>query len=153
VAVTEVASPEDAPWEPASGVNFALMPRLGKSCHAEWEVGNLCQPAVDRRSGRPQGKCRRTKAFLQGGTADPSETGLMALIFIYTAAAHAGDFNYKVDSLQLSLFLCGCVSMLVCVWCACMCVYVCLCVDNARVCIYDVCGVGRGTQPLLNTEA
>lgn len=123
MAVTEEASSEDAPWEPASRVNFPLIPRPGKSCHAEWEVGNLCQPAVDRGSGGPQGRCRRTKAFLQEGTADPSDTALTALIFIYTAAAHAGDFNYKVDSLQLCLFLCVCVSMLVCV----VCMYVCVC--------------------------
>lgn len=80
MAVTEEASSEDAPWEPASRVNFPLIPRPGKSCHAEWEVGNLCQPAVDRGSGGPQGRCRRTKAFLQEGTADPSDTALTALI-------------------------------------------------------------------------
>lgn len=46
----------------------------------------MCQLALDGGTGGPQGRCRRTETCLQGGTADTSETCLMALIFVCTAA-------------------------------------------------------------------
>lgn len=144
------ASPEDAPWEPASGIHFpVLLTSWGKSCHTEWGAGDLRTPAKERHPVSPrlgQG-IWWTIRQMQGGTVDHVKSWLHGFDGYQLISIHLCDFNYKVCSLQLSV-VSVCVCMLVRVCMRCVCILVCVCMW----CMYGCMGERMEITALLSIE-